>query len=144
MNQRKSLSRGASAVLILLILVGAGCATRPAPGIGGRWKPVNRFQEQTQALPLRPAYVFQATPMDRTLKSMLERWSRDQRMVLAYEHDADFTLHAPVAQLRSDDLPSAIAQLNAVYAPQQVNVSAEGSRIVVRRGAPAGAASTQP
>lgn len=134
MNVRKAPSRGLLAVFILsLPIVLAGCAARSAPGISGRWKPVNRFQSQTQEIPLRPAYAFYATPMDRTLKSMLERWARDTRMTLAYEHGSDFTLHEPVAQLRSNDLPGAVEALNGIYASQQVAISLDGSRIVVRR-----------
>lgn len=115
-----------------MVLLSA-CAARPAPDIRGRWTPVNRYQSQTQELPLRAAYAFQPVPMDRTLKGMLERWARDTRMTLEYAHGSDFTLHAPVADLRSDDLHAAAARLNAIYAPQQVRVSVEGERIVVRQ-----------
>lgn len=116
---------------MLLVLV-AGCAARPAPDIRGRWTPVNRYQAQTQEIPLRPAYAFYPTPMDRTLKGMLERWARDMRMKLAYEHASDFTLHAPVAEVRSDDLHAAIARLNALYAAQRIEIAVQDDRIVVR------------
>lgn len=119
-------------MFLLSFLVLAGCAARPAPGIGGRWKPVNRYPTQAQEIPLRPPYAFYATPMDRTLKSMLERWARDRRMTLAYEHPSDYTLHAPVAELRTDDLAAALARLNEIYAAQRIAITAEGERIVVR------------
>lgn len=134
MNVRKAISLGLVAALLMSIVATSGCGARSAPDIRGRWKPVNRYQAQTQEIPLRPAYAFYATPMDRTLKSMLERWARDTRMSLAYEHGSDFTLHAPVAQLGSHDLPGAIEALNGIYASQQVVISLDGSRIVVRRG----------
>ena len=35
-----------------LALVLSSCATRPAPDFGGRWKNINRFSEETQAIPL--------------------------------------------------------------------------------------------
>lgn len=93
---------------------------------------MNRYQSQTQEIPLRPAYAFYPTPMDRTLKGMLERWARDMHMKLAYEHPSDFTLHAPVAELRTDDLHAAVRRLNALYAAQRVALAVQDDRIVVR------------
>lgn len=119
--------------LLLLALAVAACGPRPAPDISGRWKAVNRYAEQTEEIPLAKTYVFQAAPMDRTLKTMLERWARDSKMTLDYQHTSDFTLHAPVADLRSTSLPQAAAQLTSIYAPQQVSVTSDGTRIVVRR-----------
>lgn len=111
----------------------AACGTTPTTEIRGRWAPVNRYSPVTQEIPLHSAYVYQATPMDRTLKSMLERWARDMRMTLAWQHGSDFTLHAPMADLRTADLAAALARINEVYAPQQVRVAVEGERLVVRR-----------
>lgn len=137
MNVRKAPPRGLlAAVVPLLLVLLAACAARPAPGIDGRWRPVNLYQAQTQELPLRPAHAFYPTPMDRTLKSMLERWARDMRLQLAYEHPSDFTLHAPVAQIRTDDLQAAIVRLNQIYRAQQVAISLQGDRMVVRKPAP--------
>lgn len=134
MNVRKALPRGLwAAFLLSLSILLAACAARPAPGIGGRWTPVNRYQSQVQEIPLRPAYAFYATPMDRTLKGMLERWARDRHMKLAYEHGSDYTLHAPVADVRSDDLAAAVDRLNALYAAQGVAIAVEADRIVVRK-----------
>lgn len=111
----------------------AGCAARPAPDFRGRWQPVNRYSETTQEIPLRQAYVFHPAPMDRTLRTMLGRWVRDSQMTLAYEHPSDFTLHAPVAQIRTSDLHDALDRLNAIYAAQQVSITLVGNRVVVQR-----------
>jgi hypothetical protein len=123
---------GATFVVVL-----ASCATPPAPKVSGRWTPVNHYGDQPQAIPLRPAYVYYAAPVDRTLKGLLERWARDSRMTLDYGHDADFTLYRPVADVHSDDLHAAVASLGALYASQQVAIAVEGGRIVVRRAAAA-------
>lgn len=117
-----------------------GCATRPAPDIRGRWKTVNRYAEATQAIPLYQSYVFQASPMDGTLKTMLTRWAKDSKMTLSYLHPSDFTLHAPVAQVQSNDLQQAVASLSSIYAEQRVSVTASNNQIVVR---PAQAESVQ-
>ncbi|MGY3266662.1 hypothetical protein [Lysobacter sp. HA35] len=115
----------------------AACATRPPPSATGRWMPVNHYDAQSIALPLRPAYVYYAAPVDRTLKGLLERWARDSKMELEYRHDSDFTLYRGVADLHGDDLRSTLAQLASLYAAQQVAIDVEGNRIVVKRAAAA-------
>lgn len=108
------------------------CATPNAPGMHGRWKPVNRFAEAPEPLPLFTRYVFQASPADGTLKTMLERWAADSKMALAYEHGYDFTLHQSAAAVSTTDLQEAVSQLSAAYAGQGVQIVTEGNRIVVR------------
>ena len=133
---------GAATLLALLIGATAGCATRPAPEYGGRWKAVNHYAETPQELPLYQSYQFYPSPMDGTLKTMLERWARDSKMTLSYMHGSDFTLHAGVSQIRTNDLSDAASQLSTAYAPQGVSVTTEGNQIVVRSAAPASAALT--
>ncbi len=115
-----------------LALALSSCATRPAPDFGGRWKNINRFSEETQAIPLQDAYLFYASPMDRTLKNMLERWADDSNMVLTYRHPMDYTLYSAVAEIRTPSLQEALSQLNAAYASQQVSIGVSGNEIVVR------------
>lgn len=133
-----------SATIVLIALACAACGPRPAPDISGRWKAVNQYAEQTEEIPLQQAYIYQAAPLDRTLKTMLERWARDSKMQLAYEHGSDFTLHAPVARMRSTQLAQATAELTSIYAPQRVVVFVDGNRLVVRNAdvAPAAAGGT--
>ena len=108
------------------------CATSPAPDVAGRWKPVNRYAEVPQEIPLQQAYVFFVSPLDGTLKNTLARWARDSKMTLSYLHSSDFTLHSPVATIRTNSLRDALNQISAAYASQQVNVVAEENQIVVR------------
>ncbi len=117
---------------ILLAAALAGCATRPAPDFGGRWKPVNRFAEVPDEIPLHQSYVFYPSPMDGTLKTMLTRWAQDANLKLDYQHYSDFTLHQGVSQIRTTSLPDAISQLNTAYAGQGVTISRESDQIVVR------------
>ncbi|HEY5972021.1 MAG TPA: hypothetical protein VIT22_08610 [Pseudoxanthomonas sp.] len=118
-----------------------GCATAPAPDIRGRWQPVNRYSEQAEEIPLYQSYVFYPSPMDRTLKTMLTRWAKDSKMTLSYQHPSDFTLHAPVAQVHTNDLQQAVALLTALYAGQRVSITTSNNQIVVR---PAEQAVTEP
>ena len=120
-----------------------GCATQPAPGISGRWKPVNRFAAAPEEIPLHPAYEFYASPLDRTLKAMLTRWAVDSQMPLAYEDPSDFTLYEPVSRIRSSDLHQAVAALSSLYAIEHIVVVVDGNRIVVRPASvPAGPGAT--
>jgi hypothetical protein len=118
-----------SAMATLLLL--ASCATRPAPGISGRWTPVNRWPSAPEEIPLAHAYVFFASPVDRTLKTMLARWASDLKMTLDYRHPSDFSLYAPVGRLRTDNLQDAAANLTALYAREHVLVAVRDNAILV-------------
>lgn len=126
---------------VLCAVALSSCASRPAPDFGGRWKTVNRFAEETQALPLQDTYLYYASPMDRTLKNMLERWADDSKMTLTYRHPMDYTLYSAVADIRTPSLQEAVSQLNAAYSAQQVSIAVSGNEIVVRI---AGGASSAP
>jgi hypothetical protein len=119
------------ATVSIVVLLSA-CATRPAPDFRGRWKPINRFSESTMEIPLYSSYVYQAVPMDGTLKTMLERWAKDSNMELAYSIQSDYTLYAPVAKINTTSIQQAVAELSVVYAQEGVAVSAAGNRILVQ------------
>ena len=67
---------------------------------------------------------------------MLTRWTHDSKMTLAYQHPSDFTLHEPVARIRTGDLQAATAMLTSLYAAQHVLVTVSNNAIVVRSTAP--------
>lgn len=124
----------------LLALACAACATRPAADFSGRWKPVNHFAETAREIPLHRAYVFYPSPMDGTLKKMLERWAADSSMTLSYLHPSDFTLPREVAAIRTGSVAEAARALSALYAEHGVAVTAEAGQLVVRAGAKSGSA----
>lgn len=127
-------------VSIALALLFAGCASSPAPDFWGLWRPVNRYADQPVSIPLRQQYLFYASPLDGTLKTMLTRWAQDTSMTLSYQHPFDFTLHTVVSDIRTADIGTAAQQLSQAYASQQVLVTVEGNQLVVRAH-PAGSAS---
>jgi len=116
---------------VSLVLGLSGCRTPPAKDFGGSWKPVNHFQDQTTEIPLAQPYTFYASPLDGTLKTMLDRWSKDTGMVLSYQLMSDYTLDKPVAQIQTRDIRSAIAQLNAIYAAEGVFITVNDKQILV-------------
>lgn len=141
------LSKGCIVAVVTAAVMLAGCATKPAPDFGGRWKPVNRFANTTQEIPLYSSYVYQATPMDGTLKAMLERWAKDSGMTLDYRLSSDYTLYGAVSAITTTNPQQAMIDVSAAYAGQGVSVSIVGNQIVVQSvsastvSAPAAAAS---
>lgn len=74
--------------------------------------------------------------MDGTLKNLLARWAKDVRLSLSYLHPNDYTLHGPVAQIRTDDIHQAVGALSAAYAAQGITIAVEPGQIVVRAASP--------
>jgi hypothetical protein len=126
------LSKGCIVAMATAAMMLAGCATKPAPDFGGRWKPVNRFANTTQEIPLYSSYVYQASPMDGTLKSMLERWAKDSGMTLDYRLSSDYTLYGAVSSISTTNPQQAMIDVSAAYSGQGVSVSIVGNQIVVQ------------
>lgn len=116
------------------------CATRPPPDVRGHWSAVNRYSDTPQAIALAPPIAYYATPLDGTLKGLLARWARDAHRTLVFDSPYDYTLHRPVADVRSNDLQAAIARLASLYAAEHLDIAVEADRIVVRAAASAAAA----
>lgn len=131
--KQASLFKGSIGVAIAAaVLLLAGCATKPAPDFGGRWKPVNRFASTTMEIPLYTSYVYQASPMDGTLKTMLERWAKDSGMTLDYRLTSDYTLYGAVANIVTTNPQQAVIDLSSAYVGQGVSISIVGNQIVVQ------------
>ncbi len=126
------LSKGCVVAVVTAAVMLAGCATKPAPDFGGRWKPVNNFARTTQEIPLYSSYVYQASPADGTLKTMLERWAKDSGMSLDYRLSSDYTLFNAVSTLSTTNPQQAMIDLSAAYSAQGVLVSIVGNQIVVQ------------
>ncbi len=126
------LSKGCVVAVVTTAVMLAGCATKPAPDFGGRWKPVNNFASTTQEIPLYSSYVYQASPMDGTLKTMLERWAKDSGMSLDYRLSSDYTLFKALSTLSTTNPQQAMIDVSAAYSGQGVSVSIVGNQIVVQ------------
>jgi len=132
MNKKQRTFASVTALWAVMLL---GCSSQTAPGFRGHWTPINRFADTPEAIPIRPSYVFYASPVDATLKTLLERWAKDAKKTLSYRHPDDFTLYAPVAHVRTDELREALAVLNSAYAGQRVSIALEKETIVVTQSA---------
>lgn len=120
-----------SSLVCLAVAALSACATPPAKDFGGRWKPVNRYDDATVEIPLSLPYTYYAAPMDGTLKTMLTRWSSDTGLKLAYKLRSDFTLPRAAASIHTSEARDAAAQLSTIFAPQGVSVVVTGNEIVV-------------
>lgn len=116
-----------SALTVLL----SACGTPAAKDFGGRWKPVNKYDDKTVEIPLAVPYTYYAAPMDGTLKTMLTRWTSDTGTKLAYKLRSDFTLPKTTAAIHTTEVRDAASQLSAIYAQQGVAVTVEGPELVV-------------
>lgn len=125
------MSRARWILLPCLLAICAGCASH-APDYRGKWRPLNRLADEPQEIPLRTAYVFAASPRDSTLRGLLGRWVRDNRMTLSYLSNSDFTLYEPVGQIQTTDLGEALRQLSDAYSAQGIQLSVEAGQVVVR------------
>jgi hypothetical protein len=114
-----------------LALVLTACGTPSAKDFGGRWKPVNKYDDKVVEIPLAVPYTYYAAPMDGTLKVMLTRWTADTGLKLDYKLRSDFTLPRTTSAIHTTELRDATSQLSAIYAPQGVAVTVDGSRLVV-------------
>lgn len=132
-------ARTPHALLLAAAVLLAGCATPDAPDLRGRWTPVNTLADAPQAIPLQQNYIYEALPVDGTLKSMLSRWAKDSRLNLSYLHPNDYTLYGPVGQIRTRSLEQAAAALSSAYAGQQLVVVVNRTQIVVRHAQAAAA-----
>lgn len=117
---------------VLGIVLLSGCGTTPPPEFNGKWRPVNRFSSDTQAIPLHSALTYYATPMDHTVKGLLTRWAEDAGFTLVYQVGMDYTLHQPVAGIRTTSLASALGELSKIYRAQGIEVVLDGRVIMVR------------
>lgn len=126
-------------VAIATALLVSGCGTTPAKDFGGRWKPVNNFSQQPTEIPLYSEYVFQASPLDGTLKGMLQRWAADNGLELEYRLQSDYTLHEHVASISTTSVQQAVSELSAAYSAQALHISLAGNQLIVTVGSGAGA-----
>lgn len=109
----------------------AGCAAPKPKDFSGHWQPVNHFGTTTTAIPLQRAYTYFASPLDATLKTLLERWARDTGMRVDYRLRDDYTLYTPVSAIHTADVVSALAQLNQIYVAQDVSITVNRGAFVV-------------
>lgn len=122
--------------LTLLLVSGfalllSACGTPPAKDFGGRWRPVNKYDDKVVEIPLAVPYTYYAAPMDGTLKTMLTRWTKDTGMKLAYRLRSDFSLTRAASDIHTTELRDAATQLSTIYGAQGVAVTVNGSDLVV-------------
>lgn len=117
--------------LLLATSLLSACAAPPPKDFGGKWKPVNHFQDTTSEIPLNQAYTYYASPMDETLRTMLRRWTKDSGLQFSYQLQSDYTLYKAVTQIHTTDVYAATQQLSSIYAAQGVSVTTDGRQVLV-------------
>lgn len=121
----------APVVLAIACLAGNACSSGP-PDFAGRWQPLNRYAAAPQPLPLAVAPAFRATPVDRTLRTLLARWASSAGLRLDYALPDDYLLHVAMAGVGAADLATALRQVESAFAAQGVALQAGDGRLQAR------------
>jgi hypothetical protein len=135
---------GKFSMTVMAVAALSACGTTPPEDFGGRWRPVNRFADSPTEIPLYSSYIFQVVPTDGTLKRMLERWAKDNRMALDYRLPSDYTLFDGVTGINTTNAKEAASALTTAYSSKGVSVELVSGAFVVSRAervAPAGSGS---
>ncbi len=128
----KKLTTGMAALAMATAVLVSGCQTTPAPDFGGKWRPINHFDENTREIPLNPVYTYYALPMDGTLKGLLGRWAKDTHAGLSYQLASDYTLPVAAGRIRTTDAAEALRELGQAYAAQQIALTIDNGALTAR------------
>ncbi|MDV3468438.1 hypothetical protein RZA67_06775 [Stenotrophomonas sp. C3(2023)] len=128
--------------LLAMLACAAGCSTvtlGTAGHAGGRWRPVNRYPNATHAIALQTPQTYTVTPLDGTLRVLLQRWADDAGLELVYLPPVDYALHRAASLIGGVGLNDALEQLERAYLGQKLAFAVEGQRLIIRQTSPAGA-----
>lgn len=103
-----------------LCVLCAGCASDVK--VAGNWRPVNVLDAAPRAIEQAPEVQFIATPIDRSLRSLLTRWAREGNLALEFKIDTDYSLSAKAASIRAGSIHAALEALNQAYADSGVQI----------------------
>lgn len=104
-----------------VLLVTLGCSTNSkAPDFPKKWQPMNKVAESTKVIALKVQHTYHITPLDTTVKGVLERWGTEAKMPVVYDSARDFTIFKPLLQIKTEKLEEALAQLSHFYEAQNI------------------------
>lgn len=120
------MSKYLSLVLISLVagltLSACGAYNKP-PFHGADWKPVHRYSDTVNKIPIKKPQLYIVRAADSTLRSLLRRWAMESGAELVYVVDDDFSLPKAAAPIRTASLVAAVGQLHNVYRDHGIAVS---------------------
>lgn len=114
--------------LVLLFLCGVSlmlpaCGIRQAPSFPDKhWKPIHKYSDSVNKIPLRVTRVYAAQAADKTLRTLLQRWASESGTQFVYGAGHDFSLPKDVASIKTTSLVRAVAQLGGVYRTHGVEI----------------------
>jgi len=131
LNRNNRSIRAVAGFAIVLTIFLEGCASAPKD-YWGTWRPINRYQQTSTSIPLNADYMYYATPLDGTLRTMLQRWAKDSSKQLSYQLQSDYTLTQPASLIRTADIHRALVDLNEIYAPQGILLYTVNNEILAK------------
>lgn len=124
--------------LLLILMISAvgltlpACGTHRAPSFhGANWKPIHKYSDSVNKIPLRVTHVYAAQAADATLRTLLRRWASESGIQLIYSANHDFSLPKEVASIKTASLMRAVAQLGKVYRTHGVEVFLDATNNVL-------------
>ncbi|XXQ67832.1 hypothetical protein ACKLNO_09450 [Neisseriaceae bacterium B1] len=103
------------------MLANLGCSiTNKVPDFPKNWRPINELPEVTQVIPLNRPHVYRVTPLDATVKGLLNRWGEEAKMPIVYDSAYDFTVFKSLLQIQTENLEEALVQLSQFYEAQNI------------------------
>lgn len=109
---------------VFAILVQA-CAAPQAVDMADNWKPVNSLGDVPKEIPLKeeaelPKY--QMLPTDSTLRTLLERWAKENGGSLDWQYPSDLTLVSGLEPIKDNNLQRALNAVRRTYAAQKLRI----------------------
>ena len=117
-------------ILICSVLLGCN-STPPAKDFSNNWSPVNKFTDKITEIPLHHKYTYRVMAIDKTLKSLLNRWDEDSKLSVEYGSCYDYTLPKAAEKINAVELNKALEELNRIYSAKHVVVSVRKGSLVV-------------
>lgn len=107
-------------LISMILLANIGCTANEVPDYPKNWRPMNELADTTQVIPLKKQHIYRVTPLDTTVKGLLNRWGEEAKMPVVYNSDYDFTVFKPLLQIQTENIEEALAQLSQLYESQNI------------------------
>lgn len=117
-----------SAVLVVLL---QACAAPMAVDMADNWKPVNALGDVPKEIPLREEaelHKYQMLPTDSTLRTLLERWAKENGGSLDWQYPADLTLVSGLEPIKDNNLQRALNAVRRTYAAQKLRIQVQANK----------------
>ena len=119
------------AITTLVLALLQACAAPQAIDMADNWKPVNALGDVPKEIPLKEEaelHKYQMLPTDSTLRTLLERWAKENGGSLDWQYPADLTLVSGLEPINDNNLQRALNAVRRTYAAQKLRIQVLGNK----------------